>query len=129
MLAPVLLLILTFFFLHRVVTRSGPYNCQPVVTLSGIAFDMKLNLGITPLHNTVKGTVVCGEGTIHTPVVFPTRYCPRNFGGNLHAVETLIDELCFPFQVLRNAADNAQRFRRNRDHRPRRSIPSQPRVN
>ena len=128
MIAAVLVLILNLILLHRLVTNLGPYKCRPVVSRSGIAVDMKLRLGMTPLHNTVKGAVVCGEGVIHIDLLFPTMYCPHNFGGDLDAVETFINNLCVPLQILRNAVNNEPRLTRPRNHHPRRAVPIPRRI-
>lgn len=88
---------LTYLFLHRMVTSTGPFVCRPVHTPSGRAVGITLHLGATPFHNAVTGKIVCNgesEESVTQTRLLPSMYCPTGLGGNLEGVKDMIEEIC-----------------------------------
>jgi len=93
---PIIILILSYIVLYKIVTSIGVFQCRKVETPFGRAVDITLQLGMTPIHNTVSGKIVCNDQTEQSAQFrpLPSMYCPTSLGGDLSAVERLIDDTC-----------------------------------
>jgi hypothetical protein len=84
--------------LELLIDQIAQVRCSPVIATVGVAHNIKMNIGITPLTNRVFGDITCPHNNHFTNyrrgVTLPTTYCPNGLGGSRGAVVDFILRVC-----------------------------------
>jgi len=69
-------------------------DCGSVAANHGSAVDVKLKVGLTPLHNRVYGDIICNNDDTRRQEQLPSTFCPTGLAGSLDTVIEYINNIC-----------------------------------